>query len=357
MPPANATAQERVTAAFRPLRLLAFSALFVALSGAGSYAIYSEFAERTFSIDPRLFDGQVLAVTAALLTIYFAADALRLHFALRALGHSLPLGTAFRLVFINLFFSNVTPLATGGGFAQIWYLQRKGVPVGTATAATTVRTLLAVAFIFTATPLVLHGTDIFDGSLVERRVLPYFVLLVLIYLGFFVVVVFRTRWLLIPFDGALELLHHCHVLGRPRCRRWRFALRREVVRFAKGIRAYLAGPPLDIALSIVFTSVFLVSLFSFPAILLWALGYTVDYLTVLALLVVTTFVMYFSPTPGASGIAEGVFGHFFAGLVSANHLVLVTVAWRFLTIFLGMAVGVLVTQLELSGAGGRSAPE
>jgi len=98
---------------------------------------------------------------------------------------------------------------------------------------------------------------------------------------------------------------------------------------------------------VVFTAVFLLSLFSFPALLIHGLGYEVDYLTTLGLLVVTTFIMYFSPTPGASGISEGVFGSFFRDILSGNHLVLVTIAWRFLTIYLGMLIGLLVMQREL----------
>ncbi|WP_207132191.1 flippase-like domain-containing protein [Halorhodospira neutriphila] len=335
-------------AAFRPLRLLLFAALFLALSGAGTWAIYAEFAGRELALDARLLDGRLLAAVAALLLVYFAADGLRLYFTMRALGCPVPLRQGVRLVFINLLFSNITPMATGGGFAQIWFLRRQGVPIGTATAATTVRTLLAVAFIFAATPAVLYGMEIFDGELVDRQLLPYLSAFAALYLGFFAVAVLRTRWLLVPVEALLAGLRRARLLGEPRRRRWRLRVRRELVRFRDGFRSYLAGPPRDILLSVLFTAVFLLSLFSFPALLLWGLGYAVDYGTVLALLVVTTFVMYCSPTPGASGIAEGVFGHFFAGMVSAEHLVLVTLAWRFLTIFLGMGVGVFVTLAELS---------
>lgn len=343
---------KETVAAFQPLRLLLFAALFLALSGAGTWAIYAEFAGRELAFDARLLDGRLLTAVVALLLVYFAADGLRLYFTMRALGCPVPLHQGLRLVFINLFFSNITPMATGGGFAQIWYLQRHGVPVGTATAATTVRTLLAVAFIFAATPAVLYGMEIFDGDLVDRRLLPYLSAFAAVYLAFFGVVLLRTRWLLVPFEGVLAGLRRAHLLGEPRQRRWRGRVRRELVRFRDGFRGYLAGPPLDILLSVLFTAVFLLSLFSFPALLLWGLGYTVDYWTVIALLVVTTFVMYCSPTPGASGIAEGVFGHFFSGVVSAEHLVLVTLAWRFLTIFLGMGIGVLVTLAEFSPARG-----
>jgi uncharacterized membrane protein YbhN (UPF0104 family) len=69
----------------------------------------------------------------------------------------------------------------------------------------------------------------------------------------------------------------------------------------------------------------------------------VDYGLTLGLLVVTTFIMYFAPTPGASGVAEGVFGLFFSALVQSGDLVLTILVWRFLTIHLGMLIGVPVT--------------
>jgi uncharacterized membrane protein YbhN (UPF0104 family) len=104
---------------------------------------------------------------------------------------------------------------------------------------------------------------------------------------------------------------------------------------------------LFVCLSILFTFIFLLCLFSFPALLINALGYDTDYLTSVGILVVTTFIMYFSPTPGASGIAEGLFGTFFQTILTGGHLLLVIVAWRFLTIYVGMIAGLIVLQREL----------
>jgi uncharacterized protein (TIRG00374 family) len=86
--------------------------------------------------------GALLSIVL-LVIVYFVSDGLRLHYTLRALGYRLPLPVILRLVFVNQFFSNITPMATGGGFAQVWYLQRHGVPLGHAMAATTIRTVLA----------------------------------------------------------------------------------------------------------------------------------------------------------------------------------------------------------------------
>lgn len=328
-------------------RLALFCLIFLVMTAAGLYTVYDQFAGQSVSFDSRLLAPSTVIAVIALLLVYFAADGLRLHFTLRALGHRLPLPLMARLVFINLFFSNVTPMATGGGFAQIWYLQSHGVPLGRATAATTIRTVLAVLFIFSLTPLFLLTLPAFQGESLAGDLGPLLAVFIALYLGFFLVVLFRTRWLITPLSQILRAMARFHLINDPRHRRWQFKIRREMLRFSVSFGDYLKGPKAFVALSIFFTFVFLLSLFSFPALLIWALDYEFDYLISVGLLVVTTFVMYFSPTPGASGISEGVFGSFFQDILSASHLVLVTITWRFITIYLGMLIGLFVLQREL----------
>ncbi|MGM0766607.1 MAG: lysylphosphatidylglycerol synthase transmembrane domain-containing protein [Pseudomonadota bacterium] len=328
-------------------RLTLFSLIFIGLTVIGLYAVYDRFAGRSLNFDSRLLAPDTLAAVAALLMVYFVSDGLRLHFTLRALGHRLSLSAIFRLVFINLFFSNVTPMATGGGFAQVWYLHHHGVPVGRATAATTIRTVLAVLFIFSLTPVFLLTLDAFNGHTIAGEVGVALAVFILLYLGFFTVLLFRTRWLIGPLSKLLTGLRRVHLISSARHRRWQFKARREMLRFSHSFGDYLQGRPVFIGLSVLFTALFLLSLFSFPALLIHGLGYNVDYLVSLGLLVVTTFIMYFSPTPGASGISEGVFGSFFRDILSGNHLILVIVSWRLLTIYLGMLIGLVVLQREL----------
>ncbi|MBB5320140.1 lysylphosphatidylglycerol synthase transmembrane domain-containing protein [Marinobacter oulmenensis] len=328
-------------------RLALFSLVFLAMTGAGLYAVYDRFADRSFRFDDRLLDPGFLLLAGLLLCVYFIADGLRLYYTLRALGHRMSLRKVFRLVFINLFFSNITPMATGGGFAQIWYLTREGVPIARATAATTIRTVLAVIFIFSLTPVFLFTLPALDGQAWSSGVATALSVFVTLYLGFFGVLLFRTRWMIVPLSALVAGIRKFHLIGHRRHDRWQFKLRREMLRFAQSFGDYLRGERRFVVLSVLFTMVFLLSLFSFPALLIHALGYDVNYLVALGLLVVTTFIMYFSPTPGASGISEGVFGSFFRDILSGNHLVLVTVAWRFLTIYIGMIIGLVVMQREL----------
>ena len=72
------------------------------------------------------------------------------------------------------------------------------------------------------------------------------------------------------------------------------------------------------------------------------LGYHVSMLTILAFQVVVTFFMYFTPTPGAAGVAEGGYGMLFAQLVQRQDITLLTLSWRFLTIYIGMVIGMVI---------------
>lgn len=336
--------------AFRGRRLFWFALLFVGLSAAGIWAVHSQVAGHEIVWDARLVGWRLILASLALLLVYFGADGLRLWFTLRALGHSIPLSAMARLVFLNIFVSNITPLATGGGVAQVWFMRRRGVPVGTGLTATTIRTALAVLFIFGATPILLVTLPGAEGAAQSHSLVITLGVSVALYLGFFAILVTRSNWLLRPMLGLLKALRGLQLIGPHRHHRWRHRLVRELQRFAHGFVRYFQGRGLDIAASFLFTAIFLLALFSFPALLFWALGYGFDYWLVIGRMVMTTFVMYFSPTPGAAGIAEGVFGYFFRDVVTASHLVLVTVAWRALTIYLGMLIGLFVTQREIAAS-------
>lgn len=328
-------------------RLTLFSVLFVLLTAAGFYAVYDHFSGRSLTFDFRLLSPEVISAVLLLLFIYFTADGLRLYYTLRALGYRIPKKAMAKLVFINIFFSNITPMATGGGFAQVWFLHEHGVPIGRATAATTIRTVLAIFFIFSLTPLFLLTLEPLQDEAIIGDIGTALAILIVLYLLFFAVVLLRAHWLIGPISYLCKGIHKLRLISPERHLRWQYKARREMLRFSRSFSEYCRGPKKAIALSVFFTFVFLLSLFSFPALLMWGLDYDVNYLISVGLLVVTTFIMYFAPTPGASGISEGVFGSFFNDILANQHLLLVTFSWRFLTIYLGMILGLVILQRYL----------
>jgi uncharacterized protein (TIRG00374 family) len=323
------------------VRWTAYAFLFLALSCGVPLFIYRQVGAQSFSINEHLWSWPVLSALAMLLTIYFVSDALRLHFILAA-------GNLGKLTFINILFSNITPMATGGGFAQVWFLYRRGVSIGTATAATTIRTFIAMFLIFLPVPFLIAGLPYFrDGGMMSS--IGWILASVAIgYLACFLVLLFRLRWLLRLFDLTARGLAWLRLTSPERTRRIKAKFLREAVRFSRCLKIYVQGDRKDVFLSVFFTFIFLLSLFSFPSVLFWGAGYQTNYFTTTGLLVVSTCIMYFAPSPGGAGFAEGVFGLFFASLVHASELVGIILVWRFLTIYLGMLIGVPVTLHELA---------
>ena len=144
-----------------------------------------------------------------------------------------------------------------------------------------------------------------------------------------------------PFD-----FKHIKIISRSRVRSIFLRVSRELDLFSDGFKRYFRHGSLWAALSVLCTVLFLLLLFSFSVILVGALGDHVPALTIIAVQVVVTFFMYFAPTPGAAGVAEGGYGLLFAQLVPRQDITVLTLSWRFLTIYIGMVIGMLVVARE-----------
>src|SRR5699024_5668959 len=135
---------------------------------------------------------------------------------LRALGEYVSWRNIAKLVFLNIFVSGVTPLATGGGVAQEWFLHRHGVTLGTALAATTIRTILAVLFSFGATPVLLLTMPGAESATAELSIVIVLTVCALLYFGFFALMLLAPRWLIRPLLAALLCLRRTHLIGDTR---------------------------------------------------------------------------------------------------------------------------------------------
>lgn len=325
----------------RPAGWLVSAGLFIVLTGLGFAVVSALFGGALPRFDARLFQPQAMALIAVFAGVYFLSDGLRLYFVLRTIGAQIRLRAIFPLIFINILFSNVTPLATGGGFAQVWYLQRHGVPVGASAAATTIRTILAMPAIFIIAPLFQLLQPASNGAV--RITLQSLSGLIVLYLAGVLIVLFRPFWIAALLDRILALARRIGLIKDHRQARWSAAVHRETTEFSASFARFIRGPRRYALAAVIATLVFLLTLFALPAVLLVVLEYDVDWLRVIGTLSVVTFLMYFAPTPGGAGFAELAFAGFMAGQMAPGDLLLVVFAWRFLTSYLGMAIGLVVT--------------
>jgi len=329
------------------------TALFFLLSFLTLYFVHSRFSGGGFHFEPALLSPGTLLAAGLLLFLYYLSDGLRLYFVIRAMDYRVRFRHIMKLVFVNIFISNITPLATGGGVVQVYFLHRKGIPVGEGTAATTIRTILAASMLFTLTPLIMLAEPKLFDLFNRGNLILYVAIFAAIYFTVFFTILFRTGFVRAVLYRFMGSLHRAGMLSRRRFRRWFLKLSRELSRFTDGFRRFVRGRPVYVALSLLCTMGFLLCLFSFSVILMKSLGYAVPVLTILAFQVVVTFFMYFAPTPGAPGVAEGGYGLLFARLVMKKDLTLLTFLWRFLTIYIGVLIGLVIIYRELFSRGRR----
>ncbi|NLB84053.1 MAG: flippase-like domain-containing protein, partial [Synergistaceae bacterium] len=112
--------------------------------------------------------------------------------------------------------------------------------------------------------------------------------------------------------------------------------------FSCGLKNFIAAVLLSI--------LHLLCIFSVLPCLIASVGLPFEFLQTLLAQAVFMFLLYFVPTPGASGVAEGGGAALFGLLVPWNMAGVMAIAWRFFTEYLAIGMGVFVA-VKLLGWG------
>ncbi|MCL1807515.1 MAG: flippase-like domain-containing protein [Oscillospiraceae bacterium] len=329
-----------------------FLTLFLALiSGLSIWFIGRIFGGGEFVLSLSFITPVIAAEIAGFLLVYFLFDSLRFYCALRTLGLNIPFWYIVRLTFINVFVSAITPFAAGGGFLQIYFLSKRNVPLGKATAAATIRTLLGVSVFFIAVPIVL----IVNPALFDLLGTGYTWILGVTAAIFSVIIialvwiVFNERNLKRVVFRFLRFLRKRRVLSPSKMRRVCVKLFSEIRSFNAGLRLFFGGSKKFMLLSFLSTGMFLFMLFSLPILLTRAMGYQeqISPAFIYQAMIVITFVTYFAFTPGAAGLAEGGFALMFSGSVNEGDIASLTLLWRSLSVYVGTLVGLVLFYIEV----------
>ena len=323
------------------------SFIFIALASLTLWLIFRGFEGAGGLIVSEVFTWKSGLQLTILLLLFYTFDGLRLLFVFKTMGTDVSFLLMIKLIFINIFASGVTPLATGGGFAQIYFLSRNKVPVGTATAATTVRTVIASVLIFAFVPIILTVEKGLNSVITVHNGVLYSLLLIMLYAVIFFGLVKQKTFLKKIIFSLLNLLKKVHLLKPEKYERIKVSIDQELVHFAESLLEFWHGRKIYFLLSVLSACVYLFLLFFFPYILLRSMNVQVHILTVISIQVLITFLVYFTPTPGGSGVAEGSFALIFSNFVSLAYVPHLTFYWRFLTMYLGMIIGFVLFYREV----------
>jgi len=294
--------------------------------------------ETLFMLDPKWILGALLGLIA-----YLGFDSLSLHCFLRMEGYSIPASSTLFISTIGFYYSNITPSASGGQPMQVYYMNKRGVPVGIGTSAVSIK-LICMQFMVIVMGLVLwlfaFGTMTADlykvrwiiiiGGLINFAVVPI-VLLAAFYR-----------------PPVQALVHLCVRVGT----KLRFIKDPEatLARVNTTLNTYhtsithVSKNPRQVLTQLLLMGLSMLGLMTVPVSVYFAFGLSgTPWPQILTISFFLFWSASYTPLPGASGAQEGGFLLLFSGVFTSGTIGLALLIWRFFSYYSFLLIGALLT--------------
>ena len=272
-----------------------------------------------------------IALAIFAVSLGLCGDGSRLMHLVKISDEKITLYQAVQVIFGNYFLALLTPGATGGAVAQLMFLRHAGVPTGKAAVLVIVRTLLSILFLVLCMPFIfMHDAGIVPGisnDTLMAITLTAFVVIIAIVVGA------RRGYL-----DYLVVRIARHTKKERRCKIIAF------YRDTKSAIALLAASPKAMLLVFAESGLNLLCIYAIVPCLLLGLGVTdADWYSVMGRMIFLNMLLYFTPTPGGSGIAEGGFVLLFSDTVPAGTVGIIAVCWRLIAEYIPFLIGLYYT--------------
>ncbi|UCD56248.1 MAG: flippase-like domain-containing protein [Candidatus Hydrogenedentota bacterium] len=253
----------------------------------------------------------------------------------------------------NVFLGGVTPSQTGGGAGQIYILHKEGMGGIDATVVSFLGFFNSVIFLSAA------------GIIINVFFKPDFNSLTLRYFSTTTIVLFSlisAAVILALIDPSLfESVIRSFLGIVPALKKW-LARSATMKKFFEAVRRYhmlmhgfLKRGKLVLAAGFLLTAVIYFTKFVMAYLVIGGLGIDVNFWQVIYLQLILILVFYFSPTPGASGVAEVSTAYIMGHVIPGSHTGIFVLLWRFFTLFLGMIAGAYILMRILLKSDRRAA--
>ncbi len=271
--------------------------------------------------------------------VYTALDAFRVLLLCEGVtGKWVSMKTCFEVILTGAFLAAVTPFQTGGLPVQLYLLKRDGVSYGKGTLIILLRAiffsimmLILLPFLF---PILTNEYEATSIKILSKYSLIVYPIIVLI-----------ITFALIKPDIIKRFMYKLTLIKRKRNKATRivFKIFRELQEMKDGFWYFVKNRKTLSVISFFMTFLTYIPFFFIAPLLLKGLGLDVSFVKIAFLQVVVILFTFFSPTPGATGVCEGVFAIMFKGIVKRSLLGVFTILWRFFTFYLSAIVGGIMT--------------
>lgn len=288
-------------------------------------------------------DPAYLAAAALLVAAMWTFDALKLKSLTSAAGESMTFGLALKLTWINYFGAALTPMQSGGGPFQMYIMYKNGIAIGKTVAITLVRTFMSILILGMAVPFAfVMRDDMPKMGWQMRGFLFYVALAVCAVVVFFVASLAAPRVIKAVFRRIVGVLGCIGIIKKDKVERAASRVDREIDAYRENIWDFLTTGRSHFLIAFVYAALQFAAYLSVMPMLILSLGYDVRVLPCVIIQAIFIFSLFFMPTPGGSGAAEGgavLVASLFAPTQTAG---VIGIAWRLFTEYTGIALGIAV---------------
>ena len=319
-------------------------AIFILLAfGMGALIIFRSVDKDTIR---SLLAADKCKLLLALLVVFIAwlCDAGRFCALARAAHEHVSMSLGIALTWLNYFGSAVTPMQSGGGPFQVYALYKKGIPVGKGIAITLIRTMLTILILTLAVPIaLLLDPEILTGSPFLKGLVSYVFVVILATWAFVAFTILKPEFIrklarmLVLWLRRFNILHSNRRVIK--IFQW---LDKEIDNYILNFRIAFHSGKKWLTAGVLLSVLHLLSLFTVLPVLMSAVGLPFRYSQTIAVQAVFMFILYFVPTPGASGVAEGGGALLYSVLMPENMAGIMSLICRFFTDYISIFMGVVV---------------
>lgn len=282
------------------------------------------------------------------MAVYGLFRALSLHLVIKTFKKDFKFTDTAKNLLITQFFNGVTPFASGGQPAQIYFLRSQGVDIPTASS------IVIQNFVIYQIVLVLYGlfaiilNSFFNFfpkvSLLKNLIILGFVINSLVMLALLFISYAKNidKYVVEKFVNVLYKLklvkHRIRTINK---------LNLKLDRFHKSAIAIRKNKKIFLKCFLCNLLAF-ICLYSLPFIIILStnnyhlIGFMTSFVACSFVMIIGAFV----PIPGGSGGLEFAFAKFYGEYMSGSILATVLLIWRFITYYMGMIVGAIVLTLN-----------
>ncbi|MBU1077793.1 MAG: flippase-like domain-containing protein [Spirochaetes bacterium] len=272
----------------------------------------------------------------------FSFDAIRTKVLVKGTGHKIKLFECYKLVAFQVFFDLITPFSFGGQPFQIYILHKKKVPGGSATTVVITKLILgglvltgiaiwALIFyshIFAGVPIfkffvkltgiiLLGASALFIAGLYTPRVTAWFL-----------TVIFKVLW-------KIKIMKHPDVYKKK--------VLKHLILARESFDGFIGHRVRYLLIGTILTIFMFLSLIMMILSFLWGFNIQLDILTGITITGSLLFLITFMPTPGSSGLGEGIFYLLYRDYVPSHLIGVAIFLWRFFAQYLTAFIGAVVT--------------